>query len=331
MNLNFSGTVFTFIFCLFFIPANAQENDVDLLVGDLLKVFDDFALPAAEATAYQSNSGWFSSAKPLRLWEIDFSIHGNLLFVPAKKTTSTVNNANFEIIKIRGAETANIPTAFGGETDVFFDGEVNFFGEPTQFEFQALEGLGKKSVYHSFFQIAVGLPFGTEFSARFAPEISSSEVKIFSYGMAVKHNFNQYFSNSSATDFQFAALLSYTNFDVDYEYDPMKIGEIVVFDALQVHSDLWSLQLISSKTFTDSGWEIFGALGIANSNFEYELGGNGIALEGMNKELKKLGDNEITLQGHLGLNYSINEFMISSELVFGEYYNGNMSLHFRFW
>lgn len=323
-----SGGSLILVFLTSFV-SSAQQSDLDLLVNDLLKISSDFAIPAAEATVYQSDAGWFFSAKSLDPWQVDVSVHGNALFVPHGKSTTQVSNSDYDIIKIRGAESVEIPTAFGGDTDIFFDGKIDLFGKTTEFEFQALEGMNKKVVYHTFVQASIGLPMKTEISIRFVPIFKIDEVEILTYGIGLKHNISQYFTGVEPSDFQFAALVGYSKFEVYYEYDPLVVANIVSFDALEVNSDLWTLQLISSKSFKNSPWEIFGAVGITNSRFEYKLGGEGIALESLNNALKSLSERKTTVKGYLGFNYTWHEFMLSSALSFGNFYNYNLGLHYR--
>jgi hypothetical protein len=329
LKINFLKIFLAFLF-LFPFLSKAQEDNLGLVIGDLLKVTGDFVKPAGKATVYQSDAGWFSSAQSLGLWKIDVSIHGNALFVPGGKTTTTVSNSDFEVIHIRGAETAEVPTAFGGDTDVFFDGEIAAYGNTTEFEFQALEGLGKQVVIHPFVQVAVGLPLEIEFSIRYVPIVNIDDVEILTFGVGLKHNLNQYFQNSEPEDFQFAVLLAYSKFNVDYKFEPLDINGLAEFDALKVKSDLWSLQLISSKVFPNSPWEVSAALGITNADFDYALGGTGPALDGLNQALETIGDNEITVKGHLGGNYKIGRFSINSMIAIGEFYNLSLGVCYGF-
>lgn len=301
-----------------------------MVIGDLLKVTSDFVAPAGKATVYQSDAGWFTSARSLGLWEINVSLQGNALFVPKGNTSTKTSNSDFSVIRIRGAENAEIPTAFGGDTDIFFDGEVNVFGNHTEFEFQALEGLGKQLVIHPFVQVALGLPLETEFSIRYVPMVSIDDVDILTFGVGLKHNINQYFSNSTPEAFQFAVLLAYSKFNVNYRFEPLDINGLAEFDALEVKSDLWSLQFISSKAFSNSPWEISAALGLSLADFNFALDGEGPALKGLNQALKTVGDNEISIKGHLGANYHINQFSINTMVVFGEFYNFNLGCAYRF-
>jgi len=319
--------ILLFFFCGF--TSRAQQNDINLFVNDMLKIADDFASPAAEGAAYQAGAGWFTSAKSLELWEVDLSVHANVLLVPGKKKTNSVTSNDFATFDIRGAENAVIPSAFGGVTDVYFEGELNFMGNQVPFEFQALEGIDKDILMHPFVQASVGVPYGTDVIVRFLPQVEIDGVQFSTYGIGLKHNFNQYFFNPQPEDFQFAALAAYTKFDVNYEFTPVIIDQVANLNEIEVDANLWLLQLITSKSFRNSGWSAIGSVGLTNSDFGYVVGGSGIALEPMNSALETLSNNEMEFKGDLGLTYETGNFLINTMFSQGKFSNLNFSLHYK--
>lgn len=318
-----------FVFLLSGIAAQAQQDDIDLFVNDMLRIADNFASPAAEGAAYQGSAGWFSSAENLNLWEVDLSVHANVLFIPGKKKSTRVSNSDFATFDIRGGDNAEIPSAFGGATDIFFEGSLDFMGSQRPFEFQALEGVDKSILMHPFVQASVGVPFGTDVTVRFLPQVEIDGVQFSTYGAGLKHNFNQYFFNPQPEDFQFAALVAYTKFDVNYEFTPIVIEEVANLNEIEVDANLWLLQLITSKRFRDSEWSAFGSVGVTNSDFGYVVGGSGIALAPMNAALETLSNNEMEFKGDLGLTYDAGNFLFSSMFSQGKFSNLNISLHYR--
>ena len=302
-----------------------DDTEMDLLINDLLKIAGDFAAPAARGASYQEGAGWFTSAKALDLWQIDVSVHGNVLFVPKPERRTTIASGDYNILDIRGAETAEIPTAFGAQTDVVFEGEI--FGQ--EFDFDAIDGVDKQLLAHPFVQVAVGLPMGSELIARGLPEMTIDGVTFSSYGIGLKHNFNQYFFNSQPNDFQFGALVAYSKYDVNYQFTPVTIEQVVVMEKVNVNANLWMLEFLSSKSFYGSNWEVLGAVDVISSDFVYAMGGNGIALGTINSALQQLDNNELIIKGQLGVNYEIDNFLISSMIGIGEFYNLNFSVHYR--
>lgn len=310
-------------------PAHSQSGDVDLFVTDMLKIADNFASPAAEGAAYQGGAGWFTSAESLGLWEFDFSIHANVLFVPESKKSGLTSSGDYATFDILGAETAEIPTAFGGSTDVIFDGELEFLGNTVPFAFQALEGVDKTLLMHPFLQASVGVPFGTDVTVRFLPQVAIDDVKFSTYGIGLKHNFNQYSFNPQPTDWQFAALVSYSKFDVNYEFIPVDVEGVATMDEIEVDAHLFLLQLITSKRFRNPAWNVFGAIGVTNSDFGYVVGGEGFALQLLNKSLETLDNNEMEFKGDLGVTYDMGDFLFSTMFSQGKFSNLNLSLHYK--
>lgn len=313
--------------------SSAQQGEIDNFANDMLLLADKFASPAAQGAAYSSSGGWFVSARSLDPWQVDFSVHANVLFVPESKRNLTVSGSEFQTFNIRGAETATIPSAFGEQTNVVFEGSL--FGQ--SFQFDAIDGVEKQVLAHPFVQAAVGLPMGTDLVVRFSPQVAVDDVRFSTLGVGLKHNINQYFLDSGPTDFQFAALVSYSKYDVNYAFNPVVVdydllGQtflIAQMEDIEVDADFWLLQLVSSKGFANSNWEVFGALGATNSSFGYVLGGRGEALGQINRALETLSNSEMEVKGDLGFNYKAGDFLISSMFSVGKFLNYNLSLHYR--
>lgn len=312
--------------CLFFIyngiKAQSTTSNQELLVKDMLLVAENFAAPGAEGAAIQSSAGWFSSASTMDEWTIDVSVHGNALFIPKSKQNKVSSNSDFSIISIQGGNNALLPTVYGGDSDVVFEGSI--FGQ--DFSFNAIEGLDKKVLIHPFPQVTVGLPYGTEVAIRYLPSIVVNDVGFSTYGIGFKHNFNQYIKYSRPDDFQFAAVATYSNFKVDYAFVPVNI-QIAELNRIDINADLWLVQVMGSKLYET--FEVFGAIGVTNSQFDYKMKGSGPGLTFLNQALTTIGGNEAKFKGDIGFNYYFNNFKISSMFTAGSLFNANLGLHYR--
>ena len=321
------------LFILFSVNSYAQEGDVEKFANEMLYIADEFAGPAAEGVAYQAGAGWFTSATALKPWKVEISFQGNALFVPSNRQSFTISNGDLAgvhesggpILSLKGDESnAVVPTAFGGETDVYFEGTL--LGEP--FEFQALEGVNKSVVAYPFVQANVGLPYETEFSARFLPQLTVDGVAITTYGAGVKHNFSQYFKFNNEEDFQAAAIIAYSKFDVEYEFSPVNIDNVVNLNLVNVNSNLWMASVMGSKLYGDN-FEVFGALGATNSNFNYAMGGSGVALGPINSALRGLDQSQAQFKADLGFNLYFDRFKISTMATAGKFFHLNAGFNFR--
>ncbi|PKD15909.1 hypothetical protein APR41_11575 [Salegentibacter salinarum] len=317
---------------MFSVNSFAQE-DVNRFVNEMLFIADEFATPAAEGASYQAGAGWFTSATAIKPWKVEVSFHGNALFVPSNRQTFTISNNELQnvhedgsaILSLRGDESnAVIPTAFGGETDVYFEGNV--LGQ--SFEFQALEGVNKSMVAYPFVQASVGLPHETEFAARFLPQLTVDGVAFTTYGAAIKHNFSQYFRFNQEEDFQAAAIIAYNKFNVEYEFPAIDIPNVANLNLIDVNANLWMASVMGSKLYGDS-FEVFGALGATNSNFHYAMGGSGPVLGQINSALGGLDQSQAQFKADLGFNFYFDRFKISTMATAGKFFHLNAGLHFR--
>ncbi|MFO8146369.1 MAG: DUF6588 family protein [Bacteroidota bacterium] len=314
------------VVCLFFIhnytTAQSTPSDQELLINDMLLVADNFAAPGAEGAAIQSSAGWFSSASAMEEWTFEFSVHGNALFIPKSKQNKVSSNSDFSILSLQGMNNALLPTVYGGNSEAVFEGSI--FGQ--NFSFDAIEGLDKKVLIHPFPQVTVGLPYGTEIAVRYLPSIIVNDVGFSTYGIGLKHNFTQYWKYSRPDDFQFAAIATYSNFKVDYAFVPVNI-QIAELNRIDVDANLWLVQLMGSKLYET--FEVFGAIGMTNSQFDYEMAGSGPGLGFLNESLTAIGGNEAKFKGDIGFNYYFNNFKVSTMFTAGSLFNANLGLHYR--
>ena len=318
------------VFVLFGIMSLHAQNDsdIELFVKDMRFLAGAFAQPASEGAAYQASAGWFSSATSLELWEFRPSVHGNALFVPTSKQSFTVSDGDVGLLSVEGGGAAKVPTAFGGKTEVYYQGFIDaapiYSGEV---RFKAFDGIGKDYVPHAFVQLAVGLPQETELTIRAMPEVTIDGVQASTYGLGLKHNLSQYFRFNEPEDIQLAAGLSYSKFNVNYEFEPIVVQNIVTMDLIDVEANLWMLEAIASKRY--GNFEVFGALGATMSDFSYVMGGSGTYLGLVNTELEALGDSETQFKGDIGFNLHFGNFRLSTMATAGKFFNANLGLHYK--
>ena len=308
---------------LFISNVSFAQGDVDALIDDMLLVAENFAAPGAEGATLQGSAGWFSSASTLEKWQVEVSVHGNALFVPSSKKNKIISNSQFNNLTIDGASNALLPTVYGGDTDVVYQGAI--FGQ--DFEFDAIDGLDKGVVLHAFPQITVGLPYMTEIAVRYLPEIFINDVGISTIGVGLKHNFSQYiYKRLRPEDFQFALIANYSNFKADYKFLPIDI-QIANLNRIDVDANMYNVQLIGSKLYDN--FEVMGGLGYTNSNFDYSFGGTGASLPVLNDQLGALGNSEGKFKGNIGFNYYFNKFKFSTVFSASGLFNANVGLHYR--
>ncbi len=316
------------MFLLLFLPISIiAQTDDKLFISDMLTIAENFSKPAADAAGYQASAGWFSSAVPLEKLDFRVSIHGNALFVPSDKKSFELTNADLKLLEIEGAESAQMPTAFGGGSDFRFVGNVNYMGQDIPVDFNAIDGIGRDYVPHAFLQVAVGVSAGTEVTVRAMPQVTIDGVTANTYGIGAKHSLSQYFGNNYPEDFQLALGVAYSKLNVEYEYDPVEVQGLLVMDMITVDADLFMAEVIGSKQW--GFFELFAAAGAMNSNFKYEMGGDGILLPQVNTEVDKIEGSQMQFKGDVGFNLHFGRFRLSSMATLGDFFNANVGLHVR--
>ncbi|MFD2823193.1 DUF6588 family protein [Lacinutrix iliipiscaria] len=303
----------------------AAQDDLANVAGDLISLTQQYVSPAVEATTYQSSSGWFTSAKKKKLWEVEVSVQGNWLFISSGKKTFEVNEANLVNIEIQGAATtATIPTALGGESDVVLQGQI----EGEAFEFDAPEGLDESYVNHYQMQFGLGLWKGTTLIGRFSPKIKINSTYYQVVGAGVQHSISQWIPKLEASSFDVAALVSYASYNVSDEFDAadLTLGTI---NSIDVDGDSFLFNILASKTIKQ--FDVSAGLGVNVSSFSYKIGGDGeLLLDVLNQSLQSLDKSTTNFNADLGVNYNIKNFSVNTMLTFGKYTNIIFGLNYNF-
>ena len=316
----------------------SQINDLGLTnaVQDMLYISGEFVSSAAVASVYQSSSSWYSSAETIGKFKLDVSVNFNVLPIPKKQKSFVITNDELLTMEIRGATSAEIPTALGGDTDTFFD----FYIDDEAYEWQAFEGIKQNIVTHPYLQASLGLWKETDLTLRYSPKatINTSSYDIF--GAAIKHTITQYFRKDldSSQSIELAVLVSYSVFNLDLLFDEVSIEPIdpetgseplTLINAIIIDANSWLFQLIASKKV--NSFEFTGSFGYSENKFNYSLGGKeGAFLNLFNDLLNLLDERKTEFKGDLGVNYYFNKFHISSMLTIGKFPNVNLGLHYNF-
>lgn len=295
----------------------AQIEDLVGVTQDLVFLSEQYVTPAAEAAVYQSSGGWYTSAKAKDLWDFEFSLQGNMLFVNSKYDSFLIDESQLYNLTIQGDETtAYSPTALGGDDFVPLEGHI---GDYT-FEFDSPEGLNESNVKHAQLQVAMGLWKGTTVIVRYSPEIKIKKTDYQILGFGLQHNLNQWFQKSNAEPtFNLAALVSYSNYSVSNTFSAVStpLGSL---NTISVDGKSWAFNLLASKEF--SNWTISSALGLTSSSFEYTMGGEGEGLlETLNSALENLADSKSMFKADLGVDYRFHDFSFNSMITFGKFNN----------
>lgn len=309
LGLSFTLSIFTSL-------TFSQDNSLEALVSDFNFLINKYVTPAAEGIVYQTSSAWNTDAKALNLWEVKLSVQGNFLLVPNKKRSFFVNNSQLDNLFIVGADSGNIPTAVGGENTVLIGGNLN----DDTFEFEPPSGIDQNGVFHPQVQAALGLPYGTSFMVRVTPNISIGSSNIEAFGFGLTHNISQWIPKIKASTFDIATTLTYSSYNIDYEFSELELVEDSGFvDAISGKGSTISASLISSKQL--GNFDASFAMNYSHSSPDISFDGEGALLSILNPIIES---NDYTVNNFtvdFGLNYNYKSFSINSIFTVGDFRN----------
>ena len=324
---------FLFLFPVITAAQNTYLTDVEDFLIDMLLISNKYVSPAAEAAVYQSTGSWYSSAKSLELFEVDVSLHVNALPVSNAQKSFTVNDSDFIGLDIRDAESAQVPTALGGETSVFYD----FTLGGDDYELQTFEGANQQVFYYPYLQGSIGLWRQTELTLQYVPEVKIDASGYKTFGGAIKHNISQYWlgDNQDSQALQVAVQVAYSLFDSKVFFDGFEVTStdqnqeaLAVINSLTVDANAVTGQLIASKRVNK--FEFVGAFAVSQNKFTYTMGGDGDFLIGLlNDAFTALKDNSFMMRGNIGVNYHMHNWYVASNITIGKFLNTNFSVHYK--
>ena len=305
---------FLFFFSVSFVFAQ-NDTPEDNLVNDLVYLAGEYTFPAAEAAAYQSSGGWYTSAKKKELWDLEISLQGNLLFIPNNSKNFVINEANLDNLEIQGeATTSNTPTALGGDNYVVLEG--TFLGG--DFEFDSPEGINESHVKHVQIQASLGLWEGTSLISRFSPKIKINKTYYQLFGLGLQHNISQWIPRLEQSTFDISGLISYSFYSVSDNFTPVNLPLGNELNSVVVDGQSFMFNLMASKQLNK--FNISSAIGMTSSKFEFEVGGKGDqVLDVLNERLKSLNKNKTNFKADIGVDYRFYDFSVNTMLTFGNY------------
>ena len=315
-------------YLLFFYSAIsfAQFDDVSDIAEDLVFLADKYVSPAAEASAYQSSGGWYTSAKKKELWDLEISLQGNLLFIPNKAKNFLLNESDLINLSIQGdATSASLPTALGGDDFVVIEGNIG--DDP--FEFDSPEGINESYVKHAQLQASLGLWKGTSLIGRFSPKIKINKTYYQILGFGVQHNLSQWIPSIKETSFDLSGLLTYSFYSVSDTFSEVNLP-IGTLNSVVVDGESLMFNIIASKQIEKFTFST--AIGLTSSKFDYKVGGDGdLVLNTLNQALGTLNESKTNFKGDFGIDYRFYDFSVNTMLTLGNYSNLIFGINYNFY
>ena len=310
----------------------AQElEDLGLLIDDALFFSNKYITPAADAAIYQATSGWMTSPKKRKIWDVTLGIHFNAFLVPNKDRKFVINNSDFTFFQIENASSATVPTALGNNNQVNLIGQIG----TTPVSLKTPEGVNEEVVLYPHFSGSVALWFGTELVVKYAPKTKLKKGDYQVYGFGFKHNFDQYFKALQAKKINLAGLVCYSNENISFDFiDPQTSIGTLGINRITGLVDTWQLQFNASKEY--KRFEFATGI-IANvSDVKYKFTGDvppnqAIPTQSLfNERLKEIYKTRTNFLGEVSCRYKINKMYLQSTFAFGKFVNSNIALQYEF-
>jgi len=310
----------------------AQElEDLGHLIDDALFFSNKYISPAADAAIYQATSGWMTSPKKRKLWDVTLGIHFNAFLVPNKDRQFVINNSDFTFFQIENASSATVPTALGNNDQVNLIGQIG----TTPVSLKTPEGVNEEVVLYPHFSGSVALWFGTELVVKYAPKTKLKKGDYQVYGFGFKHNFDQYFKALQTKKINLAGLVCYSNENISFDFiDPQTSIGTLGINRITGLVDTWQLQFNASKEY--KRFEIITGI-IANvSDVKYKFTGDvppnqAIPTQSLfNESLKEIYKTRTNFLGEVSCRYKINKMYLQSTFAFGKFVNSNIALQYEF-
>lgn len=316
--------------------AQAQDEqtfeDIGHLLNDALFFSDKYITPATDAAVYQAASGWITSPKKRKLWDVTLGLHSNVFFVPKRDRSFEIKNSDFTFFEIEGASSATVPTALGNDSQVYLVGDLD--GE--EIRLKSPEGINQETVFYPYLQGSVGLWYGTEAVVKYSPKTKLKKGDYQVYGFGLKHNFSQYFKSLETKKMHMSALVAYSKEDISFDFIsiPTQYGSLGI-NQLNGLVDTWQFQLNGSKEF--GNFELMGGMIVNTSKFKYVVGGERGEIEDviplqeiLNKKLEEIYKTKTNVIGEISGRYKIHKVFFQGVIGFGKFVNTNFSVQYEF-
>lgn len=165
----------------------AGTEDANLLLSEYLK-------PFGGGFGADLNTGWFTSARPLKKFGFDLRVSVSASFVPVQDRSFDVTQLNLNTVKLIDGPSQT-PTIFGDDTQTSVLGgtEINSGSELEEeiFSFSMPNGTGYHFVPAPMAQFTLGLPGHSQVTLRYSPELvieNDYRLRVFGIGGMVGLN-----------------------------------------------------------------------------------------------------------------------------------------------
>jgi len=334
----------TAILLLLFIysfSAKSQELEMLLLAkDDASLLIKNYMSPVMEGMAYSLNDGWYHTAKTHKKLGFDITIIANAAIVPKSSKTFQFNESDYQYLTLESGDS-KIQAVMGGNNNSTIGVRIPEVDDYKVAEFDMPDGIGGdlplNAVPSPMIQASLGLPFDTDISVRFLPEINTDDVKGNLIGFGVKHNLMQYFGPLDKLPLNISILGGYSTMDITYD-----LASINGLDGSNQEATMtfnaFTIQTVASLDFPFI--TVYGAIGYdkgsstlkLNGTYDlvYEIEGTGTTVNETITDPINSKFNANGARGTLGLRIGLGFLKIYGDYTIKEYNTVSAGVAFSF-
>ena len=329
--------LFLFVSTISFSQTVQELEAFGRLLNDAIFYCDRYITPASDASIYQASSGWVTSPKKRKLWEVTLGFNNNVFFVPKSDREFNIKNSDFTFFSIYDANwaqvtSATVPSALGTNQQYNLNGYVG----ANQVYLQTPQGVNAEQVFYSHFTGSVALWYGTELIVKYSPvtKLKSGNYQVYGYGL--KHNIDQYFKSLIQKKINLSGLVCYSNENLSFDFIAPVSNNGLELGINEINGlvDTWQFQFNVSKEF--KRFEIMGGIIANKSDIKYKFIGDvppGQAIpfqEVFNEKIKDIYKTKTNYLGEVSCRYKINKVFLQSTFAFGKFVNSNFAVQYEF-
>jgi hypothetical protein len=312
------------------LTVRAQGDITELLKGskeDANTLGKAYLEPFGKGFGAGLNSGWYTTAKPHKLFGFDLTFTVTAAMPPTSAKTFDVNKLDLKFWELQTPANHLSPTVTGDKVDGPI--LVPQLAPGSGVELQLPQGAKLPFIPAPMIQAGIGLPFNTELDIRYLPTLKvpggAGELSLFGFG--IKNEFKEFIPGFKALPFNVSIFYGYTKFKSSFSAE--QAGNANSNQKLNFDASGSTIKLLVSKSIPVLTVYAGAGYSKATTNVtlkgDYEIDGlpitDPIKLDFVNKGMS----------ANVGLRLKLAVIAFHFDYTFGEYslYNAGFGINFR--
>ncbi len=244
--LKLKALLFTTLFSVCILNVKSQDFGDVLGAGldDANNYLEAFIEPGMNSFGNGLAGGWYNTAKPHKLFGVDFTLSVNLATIPDAEKTFSFASRNFTNLQYTGGSEP-LPTVVGGPAPEDASGNpyelfipvgttVSYGGQSIDLEDEIafpvapgadLEDLPVVGTPVPTFNLGIGLIKNTDLKIRLIPSQDLGDFSISMFGIGVMHDIKQWIPGMKLLPFELSGFFGTTSLSADFEMDDVSNTE----------------------------------------------------------------------------------------------------------